>query len=140
MPYRLIRFGLSRKHPQPRMFKRHDSIKSGHDVVIIGGGNTCRNTTIIRSNYLIPEGVKFHDESVRAEAVDAAFVKRAIPAIDMSCDGHAPILDVTPVCGKTMRQMVATGRNHPLIEGFFMDRFARYQMTGEKGAASVGHR
>ena len=29
---------------------------------------------------------------VRSEAVDAAFVKRSIPAIDMSCGGHAPIL------------------------------------------------
>jgi sarcosine oxidase subunit beta len=31
----------------------------------LGGGNTGRNTTIIRSNYLTPEGVKFYDESVR---------------------------------------------------------------------------
>jgi glycine/D-amino acid oxidase-like deaminating enzyme len=31
----------------------------------IGGGNTGRNTTIIRSNYLTPEGVKFYDESVK---------------------------------------------------------------------------
>jgi sarcosine oxidase subunit beta len=45
----------------------------------------------------------------------------------------------TPVCGKTMSHTVATGRDHPLIEGFSMDRFARYQLTGEKGAASVGH-
>ena len=30
----------------------------------IGGGNTGRNTTIIRSNYLTPEGVKFYDASV----------------------------------------------------------------------------
>jgi sarcosine oxidase, subunit beta len=34
---------------------------------------------------------------------------------------------------------VATGRTHPLIEGFSLDRFARYQLTGEKGAAAVGH-
>lgn len=31
----------------------------------IGGGNTGRNTTIIRSNYLTAEGVKFYDQSVR---------------------------------------------------------------------------
>ncbi|HZF22709.1 MAG TPA: FAD-dependent oxidoreductase, partial [Burkholderiales bacterium] len=31
----------------------------------IGGGNTGRNTTIIRSNYLTPEGVAFYDESLR---------------------------------------------------------------------------
>jgi sarcosine oxidase subunit beta len=45
----------------------------------------------------------------------------------------------TPVCGKTMSHTVATGRNHPLIEGFTLDRFARFELTGEKGAASVGH-
>jgi len=45
----------------------------------------------------------------------------------------------TPVCGKTMSATVATGRNHPLIEGFGFDRFAHYRLTGEKGAASVGH-
>ncbi len=28
----------------------------------LGGGNTARNTAIIRSNYLTPEGVKFYDE------------------------------------------------------------------------------
>src|SRR5687768_18029494 len=31
----------------------------------IGGGNSGRNTTIIRSNYLTPEGVAFYDESVK---------------------------------------------------------------------------
>ena len=77
------------------MFRQHNRLKSGYDAVIIGGGghglaaayylardhgmnniavlersyigggNTGRNTTIIRSNYLTPEGVKFYDESVR---------------------------------------------------------------------------
>jgi sarcosine oxidase subunit beta len=31
----------------------------------LGGGNTGRNTTIVRSNYLTPEGVRFYDASVR---------------------------------------------------------------------------
>jgi sarcosine oxidase subunit beta len=168
MPYRLLRFGLSREHPEPRMFTRHAQLKSSYDVVIIGagghglaaayylardhgitnvavlekayigGGNTGRNTTIIRSNYLTPEGVQFYDESlrlwrdlgedfdlnifystrghftlahtdasmrtmrwraevnkhygIRSETVDTAFVKQHIPMIDESCGGHAPIL------------------------------------------------
>ena len=45
----------------------------------------------------------------------------------------------TPICGKTMSHTVATDTNHPLITGFSPDRFRRYAMTGEKGAASVGH-
>ena len=28
---------------------------------------------------------------------------------------------------------------HPLITGFSLDRFRNYALTGEKGAASVGH-
>ena len=31
----------------------------------LGSGNTARNTTIVRSNYLTPEGVKFYEESRR---------------------------------------------------------------------------
>lgn len=31
----------------------------------LGGGNTARNTAVIRSNYLTPEGVRFYSASVR---------------------------------------------------------------------------
>ncbi len=45
----------------------------------------------------------------------------------------------TPVCGKTMAYTVANDRNHELIKDFSLDRFANYELVGEKGAASVGH-
>ncbi len=45
----------------------------------------------------------------------------------------------TPVAGKTMSHTLAKDSAHPLIEGFAFDRFERYALTGEKGAASVGH-
>jgi sarcosine oxidase subunit beta len=45
----------------------------------------------------------------------------------------------TPVCGKTMAYTVANDRDHELIKGFSLSRFAEYELTGEKGAASVGH-
>ena len=95
MPYRLLRFALSKKYPEPRMFREPERLKDSYEVVIIGGGghglgaayylakdygitdvavmekgyigggNTGRNTAIVRSNYLTVEGVKFYDESVR---------------------------------------------------------------------------
>jgi sarcosine oxidase subunit beta len=168
MPLRLLRFALARRYPEPRMFRRHERLRPTYDVVIIGGGghglaaayylardhgvrdvavleqgyigggNTGRNTTIIRSNYLTPEGVQFYDESVRlwqdlsqdfdlnlfystrghytlahtdaamrtmrwraevnkhygvdSEAIDSQAVHEAIPMMDMSCGGHAPVL------------------------------------------------
>ena len=45
----------------------------------------------------------------------------------------------TPVCGTTMAYTVANNKNHELIEPFNLDRFERYELVGEKGAASVGH-
>ena len=45
----------------------------------------------------------------------------------------------TPVCGVRMAECVATGRLPELLAPFALDRFARFDLVGEKGAASVGH-
>ncbi len=95
MPWRLLKYGLKSSHDEPRFFPETKPLKSHYDVVIIGGGghgmacayylakehgitnvavleqgyigggNTGRNTTIVRSNYLTPEGVKFYDTSLK---------------------------------------------------------------------------
>src|SRR6187549_57192 len=94
MSWRLLKIGLAQRYPEPRMFRAPERLESRYDVVIIGagghglatayylardhgirriavlekgyigGGNTGRNTTIIRSNYLTPEGVRFYDRSL----------------------------------------------------------------------------
>jgi sarcosine oxidase, subunit beta len=94
MSLKLIRQALNGNTPPPRMWRSH-TLKDRYDVVIIGGGahglacayylakehgitdvvvlekryigsgGSGRNTAIVRSNYLTPEGVRFYDESVK---------------------------------------------------------------------------
>ena len=95
MPFGLIKYGLPGKRRVRRPLPSAGRLRPRYDVVIVGagghglaaayylardhgitdvavldkgwlgGGNTARNTTIIRSNYLTPEGVRFYDESIR---------------------------------------------------------------------------
>ena len=94
MPWKLIKQALRGNRPPPLMWRQQE-LKDSYDVVIIGGGahglacayylakdhgitnvaimemryighgGSGRKTTIIRSNYLTPEGVRFYDESVK---------------------------------------------------------------------------
>jgi sarcosine oxidase subunit beta len=94
MPVALLKYALRPEHPDDPHFRWQSELKGSYDVVIIGagghglaiayylaarhgitdvcvldkgwlaGGNTARNTTIIRANYLTPEGVAFYKESV----------------------------------------------------------------------------
>ena len=89
----LLRHGLSGS-PWSKVWRAHD-LRASYDVVIVGGGvhglatayylaanhgitnvavlekgwlgggNSGRNTAIIRANYLTPEGVRFYDRSVK---------------------------------------------------------------------------
>ena len=91
---RLLKYGFIEDYAEERYFNTPDVLNDNYDVVIIGagghglacayylakehgitnvavldksyigGGNTGRNTTIVRSNYLTEEGVKFYDASL----------------------------------------------------------------------------
>lgn len=168
MPLALLKYALSREHPDDPHFRWKPDLKPSYDVIIIGagghglaaayylardhgitdiavldkgwlaGGNTARNTTIVRANYLTPEGVAFYKESVelfrtlsneldinimyserghftlahtdaamrtarwraevnkhlgvKSEVIDAAEVKRICPVMNVTDDARYPIL------------------------------------------------
>ena len=95
MSIRLLKHAFIENYAEPCWFNTPSTLKDTYDVVIIGagghglacahylaqdhgitnvavldasylgGGNTGRNTTIIRSNYLTPVGVRFYDASIQ---------------------------------------------------------------------------
>ncbi|MDH3700703.1 MAG: FAD-dependent oxidoreductase [Alphaproteobacteria bacterium] len=94
MPFGLLKYGFAKQYPARGLLPQATELKPRYDVVIIGagghglaaayylaklhditnvavldkgylgGGNTARNTAIIRANYLTPEGVAFYCESM----------------------------------------------------------------------------
>lgn len=94
MPFGLLKYGFSKTYPANPILPKTPELKPSYDVVIIGagghglatayylstvhgitnvavldkgyigGGNTARNTAVIRSNYITPEAVRFYKESV----------------------------------------------------------------------------
>lgn len=94
MPWGLLKYGFSSKYPARLDIPAPKALKDSYDVVIIGGGghglctayhlakyhgitnvavldkgyvgggNTARNTAVIRSNYISPEAVRFYKASV----------------------------------------------------------------------------
>ncbi|HEX6303482.1 MAG TPA: FAD-dependent oxidoreductase [Anaerolineales bacterium] len=45
----------------------------------------------------------------------------------------------SPIAGKTMAELIATGKTPGLIQPFALERFYRADLVGEKAAASVSH-
>jgi sarcosine oxidase subunit beta len=45
----------------------------------------------------------------------------------------------TPICGKTMAELVATGKVPELIQAFRLDRFKTFEQVNEMGATAASH-
>ena len=62
--FSLLRGAREHHENWPRAW-RDPEPKAAYDVIIIGGGNTGRNTTIVRSNYLWDESAAIYEKSLK---------------------------------------------------------------------------
>jgi sarcosine oxidase subunit beta len=112
----------------------------------IGGGNTGRNTTIVRSNYLYPESARLYDFSVRqyeqlAQALNfnVMFSQRGVLTLAhsrhdldaqsrwanaMLCNGiDAELLDACAGAGvRAAAELFGADARHPILGGFVQRR------------------
>ena len=132
----------------------------------IGGGNTGRNTTIVRSNYLYPESARLYDFSVRLyEKLSAElnfnimFSQRGIVTLahsrhDLDAQAHwanamlcngidAELLSTQQVRALEPRLNFSADARHPILGGFIQRRGgpARHDAVAwgfARGASALG--
>jgi sarcosine oxidase subunit beta len=131
--------------------------QSARGELVMGASLDPYEVQSTRSTLDFPEGLSAHMLDMFPFLSNVKVMRQWAGMADMTPDfapimGKTPVegfyLDAgwgtwgfkaTPVCGKTMSYTLANDQNHPLITGFSLDRFRNYALTGEKGAASVGH-
>ncbi|MGH8504005.1 MAG: FAD-dependent oxidoreductase [Gammaproteobacteria bacterium] len=169
MPWGLIKYGLSRRYPARRDIRANKDLKKFYDVVIIGGGghgaaiayhlaryhgitnvavlergylgggNTARNTTVIRSNYITPDSVNFYKESVELFkqlsnelGYNMLYSQRGqltLAHTDASLRTFRLRAEVNKHCG-VRSEMVDRDQIRELVPCLNMDEHARYPILG----------
>ncbi len=111
----------------------------------------------MRGSLAFMEGIAGHMLELFPSLGHVRILRQWAGLCDMTPD-YSPIMGVTPVrgfltdvgwgtygfkaspiSGKMMAELIATGRTPELIRPFRLSRFKEWQLVGEKGAASVGH-
>jgi sarcosine oxidase subunit beta len=125
--------------------------------LVLGGAGDPYPGYLTRSTLDFKEGLIAHLLELFPFLAEARLVRQWAGMTDMTPDfspimGATPLdnyfidagwgtwgFKATPVCGKRMAETLATGRVPEILSSFDMNRFARFDQVGERGAASVGH-
>ena len=132
--------------------------QTGRGEVVIGGGSDPYPLYNTRSTLELKEGLLAHAIEMFPFLANAKLMRQWAGITDMTPDyspimGLSPIdnyyLDAgwgtwgfksTPICGKTMAELVANGGKVPeLIAPFSLARFSRFQQVNEMGATAASH-
>jgi sarcosine oxidase subunit beta len=132
--------------------------QTGRGEILIGGGSDPYPLYNTRSTIELKEGLLAHAIEMFPFLANAKLMRQWAGITDMTPDyspimGRSPIdnyyLDAgwgtygfkaTPICGKTMAELIASGGKTPeLIRPFGLDRFSRFQQINEMGATAASH-
>lgn len=125
--------------------------------VVIGGGSDPYPLYSTRATLGLKEGLAAAAVEMFPFLAEARILRQWAGITDMTPDyspimGKSPVdnyhLDAgwgtwgfkaTPVCGKTMAELVATGRTPALIRPFALARFGELRQVNERGATAASH-
>jgi sarcosine oxidase subunit beta len=132
--------------------------QTGRGEILIGGGSDPYPLYNSRSTLDLKEGLLAHAIEMFPFLANARLMRQRAGITDKTPDyspimGRSPVdnyyLDAgwgtygfkaTPICGKTMAELVASGGQVPeLIRPFSLDRFSRFQQINEMGATAASH-
>ena len=169
MPLGLLKYGFARRYPARPDLPPPKELKPAYDVVIIGGGghglatayhlaktwgitkvcvlekgylaggNTARNTAVIRSNYITPGSVRFYKEAValfgqlsNELGYNIMFSQRGqltLAHSDASIRTFRLRVEVNKHCG-VRSEMVDRKQIREIVPCLDMDENARYPILG----------
>ncbi|MAK91770.1 MAG: sarcosine oxidase subunit beta [Oceanospirillaceae bacterium] len=132
--------------------------QTGRGEIVIGGGSDPYPLYGTRSNLDLKEGLLAHAVELFPFMSNLKLMRQWAGITDMTSD-YSPIMGLspvenyfldagwgtwgfkaTPICGKTMAELVASGGKVPeLIQPFAMDRFDTFRQVNEMGATAASH-
>jgi sarcosine oxidase subunit beta len=125
--------------------------------LVIGAGINPYSSYSFRSTLDFMESTAGHLLELMPALAEVKILRQWAGICDMTPD-YSPIMGFTPmggfvqdvgwgtygfkaspICGKTMAELIATDRTPDLIAPFSLERFSTGELVGEKAAAAVGH-
>ncbi|WP_372737609.1 FAD-dependent oxidoreductase [Neptunomonas sp.] len=132
--------------------------QTGRGEIVFGGGSDPYPLYNTRSTLDLKEGLLAHAIEMFPFMANLRLMRQWTGITDMTSD-YSPIMGLspvenyyldagwgtwgfksTPICGKTMAELVASGGKVPeLIKPFAMDRFNVFRQVNEMGATAASH-
>ncbi len=132
--------------------------QTGRGEIVIGGGSDPYPLYGTRSDLNLKEGLLAHAIELFPFMSNLKLMRQWAGITDMTSD-YSPIMGLspvenyyldagwgtwgfkaTPICGKTMAELVASGGKVPeLIQPFALDRFDSFRQVNEMGATAASH-